>query len=142
MNRYVLASMATLLFIGGCYSSSMKPMVAQPAANTVTSNDGKFSVSWVPQPDPIPLNSFFDIKVQILDLSGEAITPDEATLKVDAAMPQHGHGMNHVATVTPQSDGTWLATGLLMHMPGDWQLYFDLEMDGISRRAQTPVVID
>ena len=142
MNRFLLASMASLLFLGGCYSSGMKTLVAPPIARTVTSNDGNFSVYWVPKPDPIPLNRFFAIEVQILNLAGEAITPEMATLKVDAAMPQHGHGMNHVARVTPQDNGTWLAEGLLMHMPGDWQLYFDLEVDGVSRRAQTPLVVD
>ncbi|MCH2132183.1 MAG: hypothetical protein MK116_00385 [Phycisphaerales bacterium] len=136
-----LLLIASLLLLSACHSG-MNTLVASPVARTVASNDGSFTVYWVPKPDPIPLNQFFQIEIQVLDIAANPITPEDATLKVDAGMPQHGHGMNHVARVVPQEDGTWLAEGLLMHMPGDWQLYFDLEQDGVSRRAQTPLVVD
>ena len=136
-----LLLMISVVLVAGC-KSGMNTMVAPPIARTVAANDGSFSVYWVPRPDPIPLNQFFSIQVQILDIAGNEITPDDATLDVDAGMPQHGHGMNHVPRVVPQADGTWVAEGLLMHMPGDWQLYFDLKRDGVSRRAQAPLVID
>lgn len=130
------------MLIGGCYHPGMPTLVASPSANTVASNDGQYTFYWVPKPNPIPLNWFSSMEIQVLDLYGNTVTPDNATLTVDAGMPQHGHGMNHVPRIKAQPNGTWLAEGFLMHMPGDWQLYFDLEVDGVSHRGQTPLVID
>ena len=131
-----------LCLLGGCYTSSMNTMVAPPIARSVPANDGNFTIYWNPRPDPIPLNQFFRVQVQVLDMWGNVVTPDDATLVVDAGMPQHGHGMNHIPRVVPQDDGTWLVEGLLMHMPGEWQLYFDIERDGVTRRAQTGLMVD
>ncbi len=139
MKRSLLLCLALL---AGCYSSGMNTMVAPPIARTVAANDGTFTVYWNPMPDPIPLNQFFRLQVQVMDMWGNVITPEDATLVVDAGMPQHGHGMNHVPRVLPQDDGTWIVEGLLMHMPGDWQVYFDVQRDGITRRAQTALVVD
>ena len=48
------------------------------------------------------------------------------TLKVDAQMPDHRHGMNYRPEVKPVRDGQWRVEGMLFHMPGRWQLAFDL----------------
>lgn len=130
-----------LLSIGGCYNSGMKTLVAPPVARTLASNDGQYTFYWVPRPDPIPLNRFFAIDVQVMDIAGNIITPEQASLTVDAGMPQHGHGMNHVPSIRATKNG-WTAERLLMHMPGDWQIYFDLEIDGVSHRGQTPMTVD
>lgn len=143
MKHVVLSLFAfcCLLNFGGCYNSGMKTLVAPPVARTLASNDGQYTFYWVPRPDPIPLNRFFAIDVQVMDIAGNLITPEQAELTVDAGMPQHGHGMNHVPRVRTSKNG-WTAEGLLMHMPGDWQIYFDLEIDGVSYRGQTPMNID
>lgn len=136
-----LFAIGTLLSLAGCYNSGMKTYVAPPVARTLASNDGQYTFYWVPRPDPIPLNRFFAIDVQVLDIAGNLVTPEQATLLVDAGMPQHGHGMNHVPQIKTDKDG-WTAERLLMHMPGDWQIYFDLEINGVSYRGQTPMNID
>lgn len=143
MKHLVLAILALccLSSIGGCYNSGMKTLVAPPVARTLASNDGQYTFYWVPRPDPIPLNRFFAMDVQVMDIAGNLITPEQASLTVDAGMPQHGHGMNHVPRIMTTKDG-WTAEGLLMHMPGDWQIYFDLEIDGVSHRGQTPMNVD
>ena len=137
----ILVAILSMLTTNGCYNSGMKTLVAPPVARTLASNDGQYTFYWVPRPDPIPLNRFFAIDVQVMNLSGEVITPEEASLTVDAGMPQHGHGMNHVPRIKSDKNG-WTAEGLLMHMPGDWQIYFDLDIDGVSHRAQTPMAVD
>ena len=144
MTRSIL--MATLfacaLLHTACRNPGMPTLVASPSANTVASNDGQYTFYWVPKPNPVPLNRFFSMDVEVLDLYGNPVTPESASLTVDAGMPQHGHGMNHVPRINAQPDGTWMAEGFLMHMPGDWQLYFDLEVEGVSHRGQTPLVVD
>ena len=47
-------------------------------------------------------------------------------LSVDATMPAHGHGMNYKAAVREVGEGRYRAEGLLFHMPGRWQLVFDV----------------
>jgi hypothetical protein len=73
-----------------------------------------------------------------------APTPGTAVtgLRVDAWMPEHGHGMNYRAAVTPQGGGRYLAEGLLFHMPGRWELRFDVEIDGRVERLAAEVVLE
>ena len=49
------------------------------------------------------------------------------TVRIDAQMPEHRHGMNYRPRVFPRGDGLYVAEGLLFHMPGRWQLLFDVE---------------
>ena len=50
-----------------------------------------------------------------------------AGLRVNARMPEHRHGMNYRPRITRKDARTWVAEGLLFHMPGLWQLTFDIE---------------
>ena len=57
-------------------------------------------------------------------------------------MPEHGHGMNRVPKVAPRPDGGFHAEGLLFHMPGRWELYFDVTQGAVTERAQTDVFLE
>jgi len=46
--------------------------------------------------------------------------PPPESLKVDAHMPEHRHGMNYAPQVKPLGPGRWHAEGLMLHMPGRW----------------------
>jgi hypothetical protein len=63
-------------------------------------------------------------------------------LRVDADMPEHRHGMNYRARVSAAGDGRYVAEGLLLHMPGRWQLLFDVERDGRAERLATDLVLE
>ena len=62
--------------------------------------------------------------------------------RADAAMPQHGHGMNVAPTVKQVAPGTYRVDGMLFHMPGYWELYFDLSREGVMERAQGAVTLE
>ena len=64
------------------------------------------------------------------------------SLRVDAVMPEHWHGMNYRASVSPRGDGRFLAEGLLFHMPGRWQLVFDVETSGGTERLTADLVLE
>jgi len=51
-------------------------------------------------------------------------------------MPEHQHGMTTQARVLPLGGGRFDVAGLLFHMPGYWELHFDLARDGVVERAQ------
>jgi hypothetical protein len=45
---------------------------------------------------------------------------------IDATMPAHGHGMNYRPSSIQTGDGHYRFTGLMLHMPGAWQITVDL----------------
>ena len=65
-----------------------------------------------------------------------------AGFMVDARMPEHRHGMNYRARVFRKPDGIYVAEGLLFHMPGLWQLMFDVERGGRMERLTTDIDLE
>ena len=57
-------------------------------------------------------------------------------------MPAHRHGVNYRARVSPQGDGRFRAEGLLFHMPGKWQLVFDVERPDRTERLTADIVVE
>ena len=102
---------------------------------TLDSNGGTYTVSFEPAPDPIPMNSLFDLRFTVAPKAAGAKV-DDLQVQVDARMPAHFHGMNRVPKLTRQTDGSFKAEGLLFHMPGHWELTFDLSRGGKTERAQ------
>jgi hypothetical protein len=62
--------------------------------------------------------------------------------RVDAQMPEHRHGMNYRPTLAPKGAGRYVAEGLLFHMPGRWELSFDVESGGRRTRLATDVILE
>jgi hypothetical protein len=80
--------------------------------------------------------------VPLVPLGAESTGSEETILTVDAAMPHHGHGMNVRPKVRREADGSYLVTGMLFHMPGRWELMFDVTRGGLLERAQTTVELE
>ena len=97
---------------------------------------GGYALRYRTDPDPIPWGEPFELEVWLLDAG------PGAALAVDAAMPEHGHGMNRVAEVEALGDGRFRAAGLLFHMPGRWELYLDVTEGAVTERAQVEVVLE
>lgn len=113
-----------------------------PGAHRVTSNAGTFDIVFVTEPSPIPMNEPFEIRACITAPSGDAQAPGNLSLFVDAAMPEHQHGMNTRPHVEPAENGCYHIEGMLFHMLGRWELYFDITRDGITERAQTEINLE
>ena len=82
-------------------------------------------------PSPIEIGQHFTVEALVCP------TPPigaAAGFMVDARMPEHRHGMNYRARVFRKTDGIYVAEGLLFHMPGLWQLMFDVERGGRMER--------
>ena len=79
-------------------------------------------------PDPIPMGRHFAIDFALCP-RGEAKVPGE--VRVDAQMPEHRHGMNYRPSVKSLGQGLYRAEGLMFHMPGRWELVFELR-DGAT----------
>jgi cytochrome c peroxidase len=67
--------------------------------------------------------------------------PLPESVKVDAHMPEHRHGMNYLPELRPLGAGRWRAEGLMFHMPGRWEFVFELRAGGVSERLAHPYAL-
>ncbi len=63
------------------------------------------------------------------------------TIKVDAHMPEHRHGMNYAPSLKPAGANRWRAEGLMFHMPGKWELVFEVRAAGKTDRITHSVML-
>jgi hypothetical protein len=78
------------------------------------------------QPAVIRVSEPFAVRVAVCNRK----SADTVKLELDAVMPRHGHGMNYRPTIKPLSAANghveYEVSGLLMHMPGQWQWQLSL----------------
>jgi hypothetical protein len=90
-------------------------------------------------PSPIEIGRHFTVEALVCPTPP---TGAAAAFMVDARMPEHRHGMNYRARVFRKPDGIYVAEGLLFHMPGLWQLMFDVERGGRMERLTTDIDLE
>ena len=112
---------------------------ARGGSGRLESNAGSYAVSFESTPRPIPLNQPFDLKFTVKSKTKAA---SALSVEVDARMPAHRHGMSRTPKLTSLPDGGYLAQGLMFHMPGRWELYFDITEGGRTERAQVDVDLE
>lgn len=114
-----------------------------PAPGTgIVSTGGGYYVEFRTDPDPVPLNELFSIEVSVRDADARDESLEGIELMVDGRMPAHRHGMTREPRIERRPDGTFVVTGMLFHMLGDWELHFDITRDGTTERAQADVVLE
>jgi len=104
---------------------------AAPEAAGARAESKRYTVVYRTEPAAIAVGRAFAIEVQVC-AKGQAAVP--TGLRVDAHMPAHRHGMNYRPTVVAVGGGRFRAEGLLFHMPGRWELIFDLDAPGVHER--------
>jgi hypothetical protein len=112
-------------------------VAADPCAGAVV-GDGRdavqspgYVVAYRPRPSPIVVGRHFSLDLAVCP-RGDAPPPE--AVRVDARMPEHRHGMNYRPTVTAEAGGRYRADGLLFHMPGRWELVFEIRAAGRTDR--------
>jgi hypothetical protein len=71
-----------------------------------------------------------------------AVCPAPESVKVDAWMPEHRHGMNYKPTVAALGGGRYRAEGLMFHMAGHWEFLFELRSGGRTERLAHSVQLE
>jgi len=89
-----------------------------------------YLIAFRPEPLRIEVGQPFSLLFNVCAKSG---SPGEL-LAVDAQMPDHKHGMNYRPTIVPGGDGRYRVDGLVFHMPGHWELSFDVRAGEESER--------
>jgi hypothetical protein len=90
------------------------------------------------QPAPA-VGRHFGIDMVVCPRAGASLP---VSLRVDADMPAHRHGMNYRPTVRTLGEGRYRAEGLLFHMAGKWRLMFDLSADGRLERLSHEIDLE
>jgi hypothetical protein len=110
---------------------------ALPTMDRFTSNDGSWQLQVEPPLADCALNEpcSFAVRVERAD----AAQVRRLRLEVDAAMPDHRHGLNARPQVSGNARDGFQVEGLLLHMPGYWEIYFDLTEGPVTERAQAAV---
>lgn len=85
----------------------------------------RYILAWRTQPTPIAVGSHFALDLVICP---KADAPPPQSVRIDAQMPEHRHGMNYKPGISRvvAEPSRFRATGLMFHMPGRWELVFDL----------------
>ncbi len=137
-----------VLFLGACGAPS-KQYVPEPEPDqaeapvvdedfrTAVSRGGQYTIQWRPaRGSEVPKNEHFELEVKLYRNVGDDLVPvSGARLAVSGWMPDHGHGMIRQPQAIDQGDGSYLVRGMLFHMGGHWELYFDVIEDGLSERT-------
>jgi hypothetical protein len=81
------------------------------------------------RPAPLKVGQHFSVEF--------AVCPTPESVRIDAGMPEHKHGMNYRPTVTATGEGRYRADGLMLHMAGKWELVFEVRAkDSVERAVQ------
>jgi len=100
-----------------------------PGGNAQKIQSEKYLVLYRTSPAPLAVGRHFSVEF--------AVCPAPESVRVDAWMPEHRHGMNYRPTITGSGEGPYKAEGLMLHMAGKWELVFEVRAkDAVERIAQ------
>lgn len=99
----------------------------------------RYSVGFRTNPGVPPVGKHFALELVVCPKAG---APAPESVRVDAHMPEHRHGMNYKAQVAASPGGRYKAEGLMFHMPGRWEFVFDVRSGGRTDRLTHSVVLE
>jgi hypothetical protein len=112
-----------------------------PGSKAQTVESSKYTLAYRTQPEKVTIGQHFAVELALCAKDG---APAAETVRVDAHMPDHRHGMNYKTTVTSSGAGKYRAEGLMFHMPGRWEYIFEVRAggsNGVAERLTTSVVL-
>ena len=82
----------------------------------------QYMIALRPEPFRIEVGQPFMLIMNVCTKSGDAAE----LVRVEATMPEHKHGMNYAPTIKGLGEGRYRVDGMLFHMPGNWEVAFDV----------------
>jgi hypothetical protein len=123
----------------GCAAGAAHACGEHLAASKRTIENRHYVVAYATKPQPIVVGQHFVVDFVVCPRAGAAAPQ---SVRVDANMPAHRHGMNYRAGVTSAGQGAYRAEGLLFHMPGRWDLTFDVVSGSTTERLASTLQIE
>ena len=109
------------------------------ARPTRTIDGTRYTVVFKTVPAPVKVGTHFAVDFAVCP---RAAADAPGSVRVDANMPAHRHGMNYRPVVTAKSSELFRAEGLMFHMPGRWDLTFDVEGGGRTERLTSTLQLE
>ncbi len=101
------------------------------------SGAGSFGVRLTSAPESLAPGEAVELRVELTHGCGAGRPPAEGVeLRVSGLMPAHRHGLPSAPRVRPLGRARFAVEGLRLHMPGRWELHFDLWRGTRVERAQ------
>jgi hypothetical protein len=98
-------------------------------STTQRTENGVFNVSYTASTDTVPVNQMHEWTLHVETADGEPV--EDATIRVDGDMPQHGHGLPTRPQVTKYlGNGDYLVEGMKFQMAGWWVMDFTITANG------------
>jgi hypothetical protein len=88
-----------------------------------TIENSRYAITYITEPAAVAVGRHFVVDFVVCP---RAEAPAPQSVRVDANMPEHRHGMNYRPAIVRMPTGTYRAEGMLFHMPGRWDLTFDI----------------
>jgi hypothetical protein len=96
-----------------------------------------YMIAFRPDPMRIEVGEPFAL---IMNICTKNDQPAEL-VAVDAQMPDHRHGMNYRTRIMSGENGRYRVEGLLFHMPGRWELNFDVRSGEETERLSHDILL-
>ncbi|WP_421998956.1 hypothetical protein [Reyranella sp.] len=96
-----------------------------------------YMVAFRPEPLHIEVGEPFSL---LFNVCTKRDNPAEL-VAVDAVMPEHKHGMNYRPTIVSLGEGRFRVDGMIFHMPGRWEISFDVRAGEESERLSHEVIV-
>ena len=131
-----------MLFLSACNDaiSSVSSIKQLPTATQISSAGNNYTISFSPPSTAMPLNKYFTMDVVITGATQQTL-PFPVTLDIDAGMKAHNHGMNVKPKIHNLGAGHFKFEEMLLHMPGDWFLSFDVHRGLLIDKAEINMVV-
>lgn len=126
---YRWAALVCLLTSSVVQASPCDPVAQDPTWTQLTAPSVTLNYHFIP--NAAAVNQPLEIELIVCPQPGAA-APEK--VRVDARMPAHGHGMNYRPKATQIAAGHYRFDGFILHMPGQWQLIFDVMQAGQRTR--------
>ncbi len=105
---------------------------------TTVENSG-YTIVFATSPSPVQVGRHFTVDFAVCPRANAA---KPQSVRVDANMPEHRHGMNYRPTVTTIGPGVYRGEGMLFHMPGRWDVTFDVIAGNATQRLTTVLRVE
>jgi len=96
-----------------------------------------YMIAFRPEPMRIEVGMPFALILNVCTRRGDAAE----LVRVDATMPEHKHGMNYAPRIVSGGNGRYRAEGLVFHMPGSWEVAFDVRSGEEIERLTHDIVL-
>lgn len=106
---------------------------------SVTSAQARYRIHYRASISPLPQGENVSVEAHLVRLRASSAALD---LRLDGAMPEHGHGLARDTRAIQLGPDHFRFEGLRLHMSGRWRLYFDVLEGARTERAEWELTLE